>query len=128
MMSHESSRSIEDDSRSKELMSRRRRIVGKLLLSTAVAVSAIGYGYAQNQKIDRLQANISQINKKNESQLSQIEGDLARLNNTPIGVVTGSTLNPVPSIKGNISEAYKKQSEDATVEVLVKLNGTTGSD
>ena len=124
MMSHESSRSIEDDSRSKELMSRRRRIVGKLLLSTAVAVSAIGYGYAQNQKIDRLQANISQINKKNESQLSQIEGDLARLNNTPIGVVTGSTLNPVPSIKGNISEAYKKQSEDATVEVLVKLKGT----
>ena len=84
MMSHESSRSIEDDSRSKELMSRRRRIVGKLLLSTAVAVSAIGYGYAQNQKIDRLQANISQINKKNESQLSQIEGDLARLNNVNV--------------------------------------------
>ncbi len=117
-----------EDPPSKRLMSRRGRLIAKFLLSTSLAVSAIAYGYNQNQKIDKLQAEVSQSNKKNDNQPRQIEDDFARLSDIPPGVVTGTSLKSVPSVKGLVSEANTIQSEDSAVEVLVHLDKTIYSD
>ena len=73
-------------------------------------------------------AEVSQSNKKNDNQPRQIEDDFARLSDIPPGVVTGTSLKSVPSVKGLVSEANTIQSEDSAVEVLVHLDKTIYSD
>ena len=118
---------LEDDLQTKSASFKKWRKIGKILLSATMAISAIGYGYAQNQKLDRLQARVNQYTNKNSTNLNQLESEFARLNDIPQGVVTGSSLRPVPTIVGKVSETNKNQSDNATVEVLVKVKGSLNS-
>ena len=67
IMSKEFLSPLENGSQPKAASFKKWRKISKILLSATMAISAIGYGYNQNRKIDRLQATINKYTNKSNT-------------------------------------------------------------